>query len=120
MSAELDFLSMSTVMLRMRLRPAAIAMLMVLRRAGDELEVWEVVKLGGVSATVAYRTLLYLEQKGMTRHLLRKDAYRRTVSVWGLTRKGKATVDGLEVMYRRVVQEWERRWRIEKGGRTDG
>ena len=61
---ELDFLSMSTVMLRVRLSAPMVVALMVLHKAGEDMEVFEVVKLGGISATVAYRTLSYLESKG--------------------------------------------------------
>lgn len=114
---ELDFLSMSTVMLRVRLSAPMVVALMVLHKAGEDMEVFEVVKLGGISATVAYRTLSYLESKGLVRHSQRKDFYRRRVSVWGLTARGKELVCSLAELYERVEKEWERRWRVQKGGR---
>lgn len=110
MGMELDFLSMATVMLRVRLSPAMVVALMVLRRAREDVEVFEVVKLGGISPTVAYRTMAYLEGKGLVRHGQRKDFYRRRVSVWGLTGRGRELVDSLGRLYVRVEQEWERRW----------
>ena len=117
MRMELDFLSMSTVMMRVRLSSAMVVALMVLNKAGEDMEVCEVVKLGGISATVAYRTLSYLESKGLVRHSQRKDFYRRRVSVWGLTARGRELVDSLGQLYKRVEQEWARRWRVQKGGR---
>lgn len=114
---ELDFLSMATVMMRVRLSAPMVVTLMALRKAGEDMEVFEVVKLGGISATVAYRTLSYLESKGLVRHSQRKDFYRRRVSVWGLTARGKELVCSLAELYERVEKEWERRWRVKQGGR---
>ena len=117
MRMELDFLSMATVMMRVRLSSAMVVALMVLTKAGADMEVCEVVKLGGISAPVAYRTLSYLESKGLVRHAQRKDFYRRRVSVWGLTARGRELVGSLGPLYKRVEQEWARRWRVQKGGR---
>lgn len=117
MRMELDFLSMATVMMRVRLSSAMVVALMVLNKAGEDMEVCEVVKLGGISSTVAYRTLSYLESKGLVRHSQRKDFYRRRVSVWGLTARGRELVGSLGQLYKRVEQEWARRWRVQKGGR---
>ena len=114
---ELDFLSMATVMMRVRLSAPMVVTLMALRKAGEDMEVFEVVKLGGISATVAYRTLSYLESKGLVRHSQRTDFYRRRVSVWGLTARGKELVCSLAELYERVEKEWERRWRVKQGGR---
>lgn len=117
MSENLDFLSMATVMLRMRLSAPAVVAVMVLRRAPEGMECCELVRMGGLSQTVAYRTLRYLEAKGMVRCDVQKDFYRRRVAVWRLSRKGAELADSMQVFYARVVDEWERRWRVQQGGR---
>lgn len=117
MNRELDFLSMATVMLRMRLSAPAVVAVMVLRRAPEGMECCELVRMGGLSQTVAYRTLRYLEAKELVRCDEQKDFYRRRVTVWRLTRKGAQLADRVEVFYAKVVAEWERRWRVQQGGR---
>lgn len=117
MCEHLDFLSMATVLLRVRLHPAAVVALMVLRRAPEGMEVYELQQMGGLSQTVAYRTLRYMAGKDLVRDEVRKDAYRRRVQVWRLTGRGRRLVDGLEVMYRKVVEAWQRRWSVQQGGK---
>lgn len=117
MSEHLDFLAMATVMIRVRLQPAAVVTLMVLRRAPEGVEVYELKQLGGLSQTVAYRTLRYLSSKDLVAEEVRKDAYRRRVQLWRLSEKGKRLVDNMEVFYRKVADEWQRRWRVQRGGR---
>lgn len=117
MSKELDFLSMATVLLRIRLSAAAVVAVMVLRRAPEGMECYELMKMGGLSQTVAYRTLRYLEAKELVCCEELKDFYRRRVAVWRLTRKGIALTNSIEVSYAKIVQEWERRWSVQQGGR---
>lgn len=112
-----DFLCMVTVLLRLRLSPAHVALLMAMHHAGEAMEVWELVRMSGVSGSVAYRGLIYLRKKGLVMKWDRKDFYRQKVGTWALTEDGRLLVCRMDGLYRRVVQEWHRRWAARNGGR---
>lgn len=112
-----DFVCMVTVLLRLRLSPSHAALLMTLQHDGEAMEVWEIVKMSGVSGSVAYRGLIYLRKKGLVLRRNRKDFYRQTVRTWELTDEGRRVTCRIDGLYRRVVQEWRRRWDVRNGGR---
>lgn len=120
LGGTLDFLSMATVLLRIKLSPSALVVLLVLQLDDSGMETYEIMRMGGLSQTVAYRTLRYLRSKGIAEERQLKDAYRRVVRVWRLTAEGRELAARLDGLYRRVVREWERRWNVQRGGRTDG